>query len=259
MQRSGTAYTLVFSAVMCIVCSIMVAGAAVLFKPKQDENAVLFQMKQVLLVSGLIKQGEEPPAAEIKKRFADNIQVHYIDLKTGDNTDGQTPAGYNPVKALGDASTSYKAPENNAGVMTLPKYAVVHQLMRNGQVEMNILQIWGQGLWSTMYGYLALDKDGNTIQGLTYYQQGETPGLGGEVDNPKWKARWPGRKAFDAEGKPVVAMRKGGAGSIEDDPHGFDALSGATITSRAVEHMLNFWLGPDGYAPYLERFHSGVR
>ena len=121
---------------------------------------------------------------------------------------------------------------------------------------MLVLPIEGYGLWSTLYGFLALDADTKTIRGLTYYQHLETPGLGGEVDNPSWKALWPGRVAFDDTGSPVISVIKGRAGSPQEDPYRVDGLSGATITSRGVTHMLRFWLGEAGFAPYLTRFRE---
>ena len=96
----------------------------------------------------------------------------------------------------------------------------------------------------------------NTIKGITYYKHGETPGLGGEVDNQNWKDKWPGRKAFDASGKVVIALIKGSAGSAEENPHQVDGLSGATLTSRGVTNMLDFWLSDMGYGPYLEKFRA---
>jgi len=119
---------------------------------------------------------------------------------------------------------------------------------------MVVLPVEGKGLWSTLYGFLALDKDVNTIKGLTFYQHGETPGLGGEVDNPKWKALWPGRKAFGDDGQPKIAVIKGQAGPVAEDPYQVDGLSGATITARGVSHLVQFWLGTHGFGPYLKQF-----
>jgi Na+-transporting NADH:ubiquinone oxidoreductase subunit C len=109
------------------------------------------------------------------------------------------------------------------------------------------------GLWSTLYGYLALEPDARTIQGLTFYKHGETPGLGGEVDNPRWKALWPGRLASDEDGTPKIAVVKGRAGSVSEDPYHVDGLSGATITSNGVTNLMHFWLGKNGFGPYLDK------
>jgi Na+-transporting NADH:ubiquinone oxidoreductase subunit C len=121
---------------------------------------------------------------------------------------------------------------------------------------MIVLPIEGYGLWSTLYGFLAVEADTTTVRGITYYQHGETPGLGGEVDNPAWRAAWIGRKAFDQDFEPAIQVIKGQAGRPEQDPHHVDGLTGATITSRGVTNMMRFWLGPDGFGPYLARFRE---
>jgi Na+-transporting NADH:ubiquinone oxidoreductase subunit C len=123
-------------------------------------------------------------------------------------------------------------------------------------VETLILPIEGMGLWSTLRGYIALDHDANTIRGITYYEQGETAGLGGEVDNPRWKALWPGRKAFDSRWRPVIGVKKGAAGPPETDPHQVDGLAGATLTSNGVTNMLRFWLGENGFGPFLAQYRA---
>ena len=107
-----------------------------------------------------------------------------------------------------------------------------------------------------LYGYLALAPDARTIVGITFYQHKETPGLGGEVDNPRWKSLWPGRLAYDERGNPAIRVKKGPAGSVEEDPYQVDGLSGATITSRGVTNLLRFWLGDDGFGPYLASYRD---
>ena len=125
------------------------------------------------------------------------------------------------------------------------------------QLELVVLPIEGLGLWGTLYGFVALDGDLRTIRGLTFYEHKETPGLGGEVDNAGWKALWIGRLAFDEELKPAIAIVKGRAGSVSDDPYAVDGLSGATVTSRGVTNLLRFWLGPEAFGPYLTRLREG--
>ena len=144
-----------------------------------------------------------------------------------------------------------------AGVQRLPRQALVYEL-RNaaGQLDLVILPISGMGLWSTLYGFIALDADLETIRGITYYEHLETPGLGGEVDNPRWKALWPGRKAFDDDETVSIEVIRGRAGAPEDDPHRVDGLAGATMTSRGVTNMLQLWLGEHGFRPYLDRLRS---
>ena len=119
---------------------------------------------------------------------------------------------------------------------------------------MLILPVYGKGLWSTMYGLLALKRDLRTVAGLTFYQHGETPGLGGEIDNPDWQAKWHGKQALDANGRVIIDVIKGQVDATGADAyHQVDGLAGATLTSKGVENLLHYWLGRDGYGPLLER------
>jgi Na+-transporting NADH:ubiquinone oxidoreductase subunit C len=137
-------------------------------------------------------------------------------------------------------------------VQRIPNEALVYLLRSDGAVDAIILPVEGQGLWSTLYGYLALAPDTRTVRNIIFYQHGETPGLGGEVDNPRWKALWKGRLAFDEGWNPKIAVIKGRAGPPEEDPHRIDGLSGATLTSNGVTNLVQFWLGEHGFGPYLE-------
>lgn len=259
MQRNSTLYIISFAAIVCVICSIFVAGAAVALKSKQQQNLVLDRQRKVLSVCGLIEPRQSVAPQEVQRLFDERIETKYVDLGEGSYVDpSEVPSLYDPVRAAKDPSTSTALEPNAAQVPTVPRIAVVYQAKdESGAIDQYVLQVWGKGLWSTMYGYLALDKDGVTVRGLTFYEHGETPGLGGEVDNPKWKALWPGRKVFDSSGEPVIDIVKGGAGSPEEDPHRVDGLSGATITSNGVEHLINLWMGEHGYGPFLAKLKEG--
>ena len=95
------------------------------------------------------------------------------------------------------------------------------------------------------------------MRGLTFYEHGETPGLGGEVDNPLWKAQWNGKVAFDDAGKRILQVMKGKVDlSLPSAAHQIDGLSGSTLTTRGVDNTIRFWLGPDGYGPWLEKMRG---
>jgi Na+-transporting NADH:ubiquinone oxidoreductase subunit C len=133
----------------------------------------------------------------------------------------------------------------------------VYEVREDGRLDMVVLPVEGKGLWSTLYGFLALDADTTTVRGLAFYQHGETPGLGGEIENPKWTALWVGRKAFDERWRPAIRVIKGAAGAPSEDPHRVDGLSGATITSNGVSRLVERWLGDEGYGPYLAEVRKG--
>ncbi len=253
MERSN-GYIIGFAIAVCMVCSILVSGAAVALKDKQDANVVLDRQIKVLTVAGLVKEGEAVEPAKVDQLFKDSIRPKVIVLKTGAPAEGVDAATFDQLKASKDPATSTQAPANMAKVPRVPNNAMVYHVVEGGAVTKVILPIEGKGLWSTLYGFMALDaKDLNTVRGLTFYKHAETPGLGGEVDNPKWKGLWNGRKAFDAKGEPALKVIKGVAGSPEEAPHSVDGLSGATLTCNGVTHLVQFWLGDNGFGPYLAK------
>jgi len=255
MQHS-TGYVVGFAVAICLVCAILVASSAVGLKPLQDANKLLDRQSKVLAVAGLMVDGETLPREEITSIFEASIKQKVIDLKTGALNEGIDVAQFDQQAAASDPETSTEAPDNAAKVRRLPNDALVFDVIENGELKALILPIEGYGLWGTLYGYIALAPDARTIVGITFYQHKETPGLGGEVDNPRWKAHWPGRLAFDDRGNPKISVKKGVAGSPAEDPYNVDGLSGATITSRGVTALVRFWLGDDGFGPYLASYRA---
>ena len=257
MQHS-TGYIVGFAVAICLVCAIFVASSAVGLKPMQDANKLLDRQSKVLTVAGLMEDGESLPREEIASIFETSIKQKVIDLKTGASNSEIDVSQFDQQAAASDPATSFEAPENDSKVRRLPNNALVFDVVEGGELKALILPIEGYGLWGTLYGYIALAPDARTIVGITFYKHKETPGLGGEVDNPRWKALWPGRLAFDDRGNPKIAVKKGVAGSAENDPYNVDGLSGATITSRGVTELVRFWLGEDGFGPYLSSYRAQV-
>lgn len=255
MRQFSSLYTIGFSAAVCVVCSLLVSSAAVGLKTRQGENAFLDRQRNVLMAIGAIEPGQSVSRKEIQERFK-AVEPAIVDLATGEYVADIDPSSYDMARAAKDPNLSRAAPPNPAGINRLPKYALVYKVMKDGALSLVVLPVHGKGLWSTLYGFLALDADLNTIHGITFYQHGETPGLGGEVDNPRWKSLWIGRKAFDEQGQPAIGLAKGPAGGVEDDPHRVDGLSGATLTSRGVTNLARFWLGQQGFGPYLEKLRN---
>jgi Na+-transporting NADH:ubiquinone oxidoreductase subunit C len=256
MKQHSNAYIIGFAAGVCLVCSIFVATSAVALKERQEQNKVLDRQKKVLIVAGLMEEGQSISAQDVQALFDENIKIRAIDLETGDFDDSVDVGAYDQRKATKDPSLSRMAPANNAGIPRQPLKVLIYERVDGDDVVLLILPIEGKGLWSTLYGFLALAPDTKTIEGLTFYEHGETPGLGGEIDNPRWKGLWKDRVAFDDEGNPEIEVIKGAAGPPDTDPHRVDGLSGATLTGRGVTHLIQFWLSNDGYGPFLEKFRA---
>ncbi|MFQ6372148.1 Na(+)-translocating NADH-quinone reductase subunit C [Shewanella sp. YIC-542] len=255
-NKDSFARTLSIVVGLCLVCSICVSTAAVLLKPTQQENKLLDKQKYILEAAGLIDPSAQLNKKDILNTYKKYVAAKVIDLKTGavvPEIDGDT---YDQKKAARDTGTSFVPEHDVASVKRVAKNAVVY-LVRDdaGALTSVILPVHGYGLWSTMYAFLAVEPDMNTVQNLVYYDQGETPGLGGEVQNPKWKVKWNGKKLFDEQGNIAIQVTKNPAVAASD--YGVDALSGATLTSNGVQHTLVFWLGNEGFAHFIENARNG--
>lgn len=249
-------YIIMFAVLLCGVCALFVSSAAVGLRDRQLVNQQVDRQTKVLAVAGLAEESEVLTSDEVRSRYERGIVARVIRLESGEYVSDVDPANFDQRRAAKDPKRSTRAPPNTAKVNRVPREALVYHVTKNDKIQGLIIPISGYGLWSTMYGFIALDAGAETVRGITFYEHGETPGLGGEVENPRWQAKWEGRKIFDADGKVAIRVIKGKAGGPEVDPYEVDGISGATITGRGVSAALEFWLGPDAYGPYIERFKN---
>lgn len=258
MQRDSASFTLLVATVLCVVCSVLVAGAAVLLRPRQEANKVLDRQKNVLIAAGLIERGKTDKE-QVKKVFDERIERQLIDTKTGAAVtleEAGLEDDYDPRDALNNPKLSVEIPadEDTAGIKKKALYTYAYKVKgESGQIEQIVLPIYGKGLWSTVYGFLAVKADGETVSGITFYEQGETPGLGAEVENPDWQDQWVDKSIYGDDGEVELSVIKGTVNDESPDAkYEVDGLSGATITSKGVSHMIDYWLGPHGFEPYLK-------
>jgi len=257
-QKESTLRTLLVALVVCLVCSIFVAGAAVALKPVQVDNRELDKQRSILAIAGLGQP--DMSAKEVKALYAERISAKLVDLQTGKFSAAQDVKSFDPLKAAKDPklSDALNGERDIASIKRRERFTTVYLVERDGQLETLVVPIRGYGLWSTLYGFMALKGDLNTVVGLGFYQHGETPGLGGEVDNPKWKALWPGKSLFDEQGELALQIIKGSVDpQSANATHQVDGLAGATLTSNGVNNLLHFWLGENGFGPFLANLHKG--
>lgn len=248
-------YILIFSLVLCLACSMAVSLLAVGLKERQDANKLLDRRTNVLGVAGLIEAGEKPTAEEVATLF-EEIETLVIDRRSGEILSDVDADTVDPLKEAKDPAISTETPKafaKSTQVKRLPDRLVAYRVNAEGH-ECLVFPIHGNGLWSTLYGFLAVKPDLEYVAGITYYEHGETPGLGGEVENPRWKGQWPGKRLLDAEGNVVLSVVK--AGAVQDEQTEIDGMSGATITSRSVSSMIELWLGDEGYGPFLDQLRK---
>ncbi len=263
-QRDSLGNTLLVATILCVVCSLAVSTAAVTLRPRQQANEKLDQQINILDATGLAIGEYGKQANKLKKAQIEElnkwISEKLVNLETGAYTDEIDIADYDMLEAAEskEYGVAIGEPEYDPGEPRRPKIMKVFFVRRPGaeKIQQVVLPVYGKGLWGTLYGYLAMKNDLETIQGITFYQHKETPGLGGEVDNPRWKAQWEGRKLYDDSGQPAALVFKGPAPT--DNPYAVDGLSGATITSRGVTNLLRYWASDDGYGPFLSKLATEI-
>ena len=247
---------------VCFVCAVFVSATAVSLKPQQRINKELDRNKNVLVAAGLFE--EDVTALDDIPQLFERFEIRVVDFESGRilsdeeaASAGVDPARYDQRKAAKDSAISIELSNNQdvASISRRARYSVVYLLKDDRGLEKIVLPVHGYGLWSVMYGFLALEPDGSTVGGITFYDQKETAGLGGEVENPAWKAGWKGKQIFDDRGEIALRVVKGKA--IAGSLHDIDGLSGATLTSRGVQNLVAFWLGEDGFGPVLEDLKRG--
>jgi len=249
--------TLTVAILLCLVCSVIVAGAAVGLKDQQNLNKANDKKAAVLKAAGLYVEG-----SPVDEQF-NQISTRIVNLEAGrfaSEAELQEIRDANLTVENFDQRKSAKMPElsrtlsseeDEASIRRLEKFAAVYLVETAKGVETIVLPVHGYGLWSTLYGFLALEGDMETIVGLGFYSHAETPGLGGEVDNPKWKALWEGKKLHDTSGDLAIEVVKGVA--PQGDAHQIDGLSGATLTSRGVSNLVRFWVGDKAFGGLLKQ------
>ncbi len=248
--------TIIVTLLLCLVCSVIVSVTAILLRPIQNANKTLDFKRNILMVSGLYQEG-----MNVEQTFTQQITPKVVDLKTGLFSDSVDPASYDQRAAAKDPAASIALSEEQdiVSIGRRENYSVVYFVVENGQIKTIVLPVKGYGLWSTLYGFIALNADANTVDSIIFYQHAETPGLGGEVDNPKWRALWANKEVYGADANVALRVIKGHVDSASPNAkHQVDGLAGATLTSKGVDNMVQFWLGENGYKNFLNHLKSGA-
>lgn len=254
--NDSTQKTLLVALIMCLACSVVVAAAAVLLRPTQAANAALDRKRNIVEVAGLLKADGDVEAA------FKNVESRIVNLDTGKFSDKFDGVEYDQYVAARDPnlSVALDGDQDIASIGRRARFAEVYLIggSDNDQFVQIVLPIHGLGLWSTLYGFVSLESDLTTIFGLKFYDHAETPGLGGEVDNPSWQSKWKGKLAFDDSGNVKIEVIKG----VVDDnassaAYQVDGLAGATLTSRGVSQLLRFWLDEQGFGTFLKNLKQG--
>lgn len=254
-KKESVSRTIMVALLVCLACSVVVSVAAVSLKPLQTSNQLLDKQRNILMIAGLLE-----PGVPVEEQFR-KITPRLVDLRTGRFSDEMDPLTYDQRLASRDPEMSRRltSSEDIASIRRQEYFATVYMVESEEEgIEIMILPIHGYGLWSTLYGFLALEGDFNTIRGLGFYEHAETPGLGGEVDSPQWRETWQGNLVYTEEGEVGVQIVKGSVdGNSPRRQYQVDGLAGATLTARGVENLVRFWMGESGFSPFLRNLRSG--
>lgn len=228
---SSNAKTFVFAAVLCVVCSYLLTFAATFLKPFQQANALADKQKNVMKVLDLLEEGRKYSNSEIQGLFKENVKSAFVTADGNlvfENEEGASPVY---LRVQGTELVSYAIP------------------------------ISGYGLWSTLYGFFSLESDGNTVAGITFYEHGETPGLGAECEKPWFQNNFVGKQISNKDGDFVsIGIAKSAVPAdtaAEEKRRMVDGISGATITSKGIESFLKKDL--ERYEPFSKRLRDGER
>ena len=239
---------LIIPLVACIVCAIIVSVTAVSVRPEQNLNVENEKKVKILAAAGIKTDKVDEEFSKIKTIFVDfetdklvTIDSAYDHIKAASNPDLST------VIPKADDIAVLKRRENIGTI-----YVWVDE---KNAIEKLVLPIRGYGLWGTLYGYLSLDSDLNTVRGIEYYDHKETPGLGGEVDNPNWKSDWYGKRIYNEDGSVALYVTKGASSTDYE----IDGISGATLTTNGVSNMIKYWLGDNGYGPIIKNLNEEIK
>lgn len=238
---------------LCLVCAIIVAGSAVGLKPLQQKNAALDMQRNVLDAAGLLT-----PETDVIGLFEERVETRLFNLNTleeVESVDGKNPTEYDPIASAKKAGLGTKLDKkvDVAGIGSREDVAKVYFINdAQGELETVVVYIRGYGLWGTMYGFMAVAPDMNTVKGINYYEHTETPGLGGEIQNPNWAASWEGKEIYESDSVALEVTK-----NVTDKDHQVDALSGATLTSNGVENTMQFWFSDNAYGPLFDKIRKG--
>ncbi len=247
--------TVLITFAVCIVASIQVATSAVLLKPLQEANK---ERERYARLAEIIAQ-----VPDLKGVFGlgegGGLEARVVDLATGQYVTTVDPESFDQRRAAQDPALSVAIPPKRdlAQIKRRARYSVVYLLRRDGRLSLVILPVHGRGFGSVLRGYLGLTGDTRRVVGLVFYEHAETPGLGALIDDRKWLDKWKGKKVWDDALRPALGVADGEVDPRSATaPYTVDGLTGATWTARGVTNLLRFWLGDDGYGPYLRRIRG---
>lgn len=253
MNRESPQRAILAVLLTALVCSSLVSAAVVILRPIQLDNQMLERSRNIMQLTGLLPTDrfvDDDQTLDLYKR----LDLRIVDIDKAGFDDEIDPVTFDERRAQNDPALSVAIPasRDQARLGRRSRFAPVYLVWKERRLDRIILPVRGSGMWSMIYGYIALEPDLNTISGMTFYEQNETPGLGDQITHVHWLEQWEGRQVYDHQGNPRFRISDGvvepGSATAEFE---VDALTGATVTANAVNDLMHYWFGPHGYRPFL--------
>ncbi len=255
-DKAGTAFLIVVA--VALVCAVLVSVSTIGLRPIQERNALIERSRNIVALSGLAEDGASLSGEQVLAAI-DQMDVRVVDIDTGKFDNSIDPETFQPRAAALDPELGVAIPADQdvARLGRRSRFEIVHLVWEDDELKRIILPVVGQGMWSTLYGYIALESDLNTIAAATFYEQAETAGIGDRIADPDWLAGWRGRSLYANDGSYRFRI-SGGPVDPGSATAAFevDGISGATVTTGGVSRLVQYWFGPNGYEPLLENLRS---
>jgi Na+-transporting NADH:ubiquinone oxidoreductase subunit C len=244
--------------VTAVICSTVVSASVVLLRPIQLNNQLLDRSGNIMQLTGLLPEGQAVEDDALLDLFK-SLDTRVVNIDEADFDDSIDPYTFDARKAAGDPELSVAVPaaQDVAKLARRSRFEVAYLVWKDAVLDRVILPIRGAGMWSMLYGYVALEPDFNTLAGVIFYEQNETPGLGDQISQDYWEVQWQGKQLYDETGEMLFHVAEGPVtpGSAAAD-YQVDALTGATVTANAVTALMQYWFGPNGYGPLLQQLRE---
>ena len=243
-MRQSNAYILIFTAAMTIVVGGLLSLASQALAPAQKKSIEL-DTKSAILASVMDLESMQLKPDEVLSLYNERIESLVVDIN-GEPI--ETDEKGNPIVA--ENVNILKNYKKDPADRQYPVFKYMDEAVA-GKVDSYILPVYGAGLWDKIWGYVAMDNSFQEIVGVSYGHKQETPGLGARISTPEIQDRYKGKKIFDESGELVSVTMLKGEGNDGLNEHQVDGMSGATLTGRGVNAMLEKYFSY--YQAYMEK------
>jgi len=252
MKQESLSRTLLVAISVVFVCSLLVSSTVSLLRPIQNARKAPQQLRYILLTAGLL-QGKDN--IQNIASLLEGVETRILDLSRAEFVSDIDAQGYDYRKRFGDPSATATIDKRDdlAQLGRRPNYMPIYWIHNPSSKAKLVMPVYGKGMWSMIFGYIALEQDFNTIAGIYFYEQAETPGIGDRIQDANWLAGWQGKRLYDAKGSLALNISKLLTSDSLLAAHQVDSISGATKTVDGVANLVHYWLGDKGYRPFLEK------